>query len=422
MATPETTTTFDVDAIRARFPALSTPGPDGRPFVWVDAPGGSQAPDVVIDAISERLRDGSSNTHGAFVTSREIDRTIADAHAAGADFLGADPDEVVFGQNATSLLLHLSRSFSRTLAPGDEVVVTRLDHDANVRPWVLAARDAGATVRWVDVRDDDVTLDLDSFDEQLSERTKLVAFTLASNAVGTMPAAAALVRRAKGVGALVALDAVHYAQHHAPDLHGLGADLVATSPYKFFGPHQGMLGVRREVLEAWEPYKLRPSDDVNPGRWETGTQSHEAMAGTIAAIDYLADLGRSYGTPADDTRRSAIAAGFAAAHAHERDLSLRFLDGLTRIPSARLFGIADPARVDERTPTFAVRLGDRHPLDTATALGERGIFVWDGHYYAIEVFDRLGLLESGGAVRIGWCHYHTTGEVDRVLEALADLA
>lgn len=417
-----TTTTFDVERIRDRFPALSRPGPDGRPFVWADAPGGSQAPDVVIDAIAARLRAGSSNTHGAFVSSREIDATIAEAHAAGAAFLGADPDEVVFGQNATSLLLHLSRSFSRTLGPGDEVVVTRLDHDANIRPWVLAARDAGATIRWVDVRDDDVTLDLDSFDAALSDRTRLLAFTLASNAVGTMPPAAELVARAKAVGALVAVDAVHYAQHHAPDLHGLGADLVATSPYKFFGPHQGMLGVRREVLEAWEPYKLRPSEDVNPDRWETGTQSHEAMAGTIAAIGYLADIGRTYGAPDDGSERSAIIAGFAAAGAHERELSLRFLDGLSRIGSARLFGIADPARIDDRTPTFAIRLGDQHPLETATALGDRGIFVWDGHYYAIEVFDRLGLLGSGGAVRIGFCHYSTPTEVDRVLEALDDLA
>jgi cysteine desulfurase family protein (TIGR01976 family) len=424
MASPETTSTaaFDVERVRDRFPSLSRLGPDGRPFVWVDAPGGSQTPDVVIDAIAGRLRAGSSNTHGAFLVSREIDATIAEAHVAGADLLGADPDEVVFGQNATSLLLHLSRSFSRTLSPGDEVVVTRLDHDANVRPWILAARDAGATVRWVDVRDDDVTLDLDSFGAQLSARTKLVAFTLASNAVGTIPPAADLVRRAKAVGALVAVDAVHFAQHHAPDLHGLGADLVATSPYKFFGPHQGMLGVRRDVLEAWEPYKLRPSADVNPDRWETGTQDHEAMAGTTAAIGYIADLGRTYGAPADGSRRAAIVAGFAALHAHERALSLRFLEGLERIPAARLLGIVDPARVDERTPTFAIRLRDRHPLETAEALGERGIFVWDGHYYAIEVFDRLDLLGSGGAVRIGFCHYHTVDEVDRVLQALEDLS
>lgn len=408
------TTTLDLDAIRARFPSLGRTASHGRPYVWADAPGGSQTPDSVIEAIAGRLRAGSSNTHGAFATSAEIDELIGDAHVAGADFLGADPDEVIFGQNATSLLLHLSRSFSRTLAPGDEVVVTRLDHDANVRPWVLAARDAGAHVRWVDVREDDVTLDLDSLDAALSERTKLVAVTLASNAVGTMPPVAEVIARAKAVGALVALDGVHFAQHHLPDLHGSGADLVATSPYKFFGPHQGMLGVRRDLLEAWTPYKLRPAPDANPDRWETGTQNHEAMAGTIAAIDYLAGLTETAGT-----RRERLAAGFAAINAHEQALAARFLEGLSRIPAVKLIGIGDPSRMDERTPTFAIRLGDQHPLDTARALGERGIFVWDGHYYAIEVFDRLGLLDSGGAVRIGFCHYSTHDEVDRVLEALA---
>jgi cysteine desulfurase family protein (TIGR01976 family) len=409
--------TLDIDAIRNRFPALARTGPDGRPFVWADAPGGSQVPDSVIDAIAGRMRAGASNTHGVFAASEEIDALIAAAHAAGGDFLGADPDEVVFGQNATSLLLHLSRSFGRTLAPGDEVVVTRLDHDANVRPWVLAAGDAGATVRWVDVRDVDVTLDLDSLDAALSSRTKLVAVTLASNAVGSMPPVAEVIARAKAVGALVALDGVHFAQHHLPDLHGWGADLIATSPYKFFGPHQGMVAVRREVLQTWTPYKLRPVDDVNPDRWETGTQNHEAMAGTVAAIDYLAALGGAGGA-----RRDRLGAGFAAIHAHERVLALRFLEGLAGIEGASLLGIADPARVDERTPTFAVRLAGRHPLDVSAALGERGIFTWEGHYYAIEVFERLGLLDEGGALRIGFCHYHTPDEVDRVLEALADLS
>jgi cysteine desulfurase family protein (TIGR01976 family) len=348
---------------------------------------------------------GASNTHGAFPLSEEIDELIAEAHRAGAGFLGCDPDEVVFGQNATSLLLHLSRSFSRTLAPGDEVVVTRLDHDANVRPWILAARDAGAAIRWVDVREDDVTLDLASFDHQLSERTRLVALTLASNAVGTVPPAAELVRRAKAVGALVALDGVHFAQHRAIDLRAIGADIVATSPYKFFGPHQGMMTVRRELLASWEPYKLRPASDAVPDRWETGTQSHESMAGTIAAIWYIASVG-----------------GFDAIAAHERVLATRFLEGVARIPGVRLIGIADPERVDERTPTFAIRVRGQHPQETSAALARRGIFTWDGHYYAIEVFDRLGLLHSGGAVRIGFCHYHTLDEVDRVLEALQELA
>ncbi len=313
------------------------------------------------------MRAGASNTHGAFPLSAEVDALIDRAHRAGADFLGCDRDEVVFGQNATSLLLHVSRSFARTLRPGDEVVVTRLDHDANVRPWVLAARDAGATVRWVDVRADDVTLDVDSFDAQLSERTRLVAFTLASNAVGTVPPAADLIARAKAVGALVALDGVHAAQHRLIDLHGLGADLVATSPYKFFGPHQGMLGVRRELLETWEPYKLRPVEDVNPDRWETGTQSHEAMAGTVAAIEYIA--GAAGGGA---TRRAGIEASFAAFAAHERELSRRFLAGVAEIEGVRLVGIADPARVDERTPTFAVRVGEQPPDRDLARAGRSG--------------------------------------------------
>jgi len=396
---------FDVEAVRARFPALARVGAGGRPYVWADAPGGSQAPDTVIDAVAGRMRAGASNTHGAFPISREIDALIDEAHAAGAGFLGCDPDEVVFGQNATSLLLHLSRSFGRTLEPGDDVVVTRLDHDANVRPWILAARDAGANVRWVDVRDDDVTIDVDSFDAQLTDRTRLVAFTLASNAVGTIPPAVDLIRRAKAAGALVALDGVHFAQHRAIDLHGLGADVVATSPYKFFGPHQGMLAVRRELLTTWDAYKLRPVPDELPDRWETGTQNHEALAGTVAAIRYITEAG-----------------GFDAFAPHEQTLSTQFLDGVGRIPAVRLIGIAEPVRVDERTPTFAVRVGTQHPLDTSAALAERGIFTWEGHYYAIEVFDRLGLLDTGGAVRIGFCHYHTADEVDRVLQALDDLS
>jgi cysteine desulfurase family protein (TIGR01976 family) len=323
----------------------------------------------------------------------------------------------VFGQNATTLLLHLSRSLGRTWGPGDEIVVTRLDHDANVRPWLLAAEDAGATVRWIDVRDEDVTLDLDSLDRALTSRTKLVACTLASNAVGTIPPAREVVARAKGVGALVALDGVHVAQHRSIDLDQLGADVVVTSPYKFFGPHQGMVGVKAELLATLRPYKLRAAEDVDPTRWETGTQSHESLAGTIGAIDYLAELG---GEQPD--RRRAIIEGFRRIAAHERLLATRFLEGLAELPAVRLYGIGDPARHAERTPTFAIRVGDRHPLETSRALAERGIFSWDGHYYAIEVFDRLGLLDAGGAVRIGFCHYHTLEEVDRVLEALADLS
>jgi cysteine desulfurase family protein (TIGR01976 family) len=408
---------LDIRSIRGRFPALARLGEDGRPLVLVDAPGGSQVPQDVIEAVSRHYRRGMSNTHGAFATSEETDTVIAEARRAAADFTGADPDEIVFGPNATSLLLHVSRSFATTLAPGDEVVVTRLDHDANVRPWVLAATDAGATIRWVDVHEDDVTIDVESFDAALSPRTKLVAFTLASNAVGTIPPAADLVARAKEVGAVVAVDGVHLAPHRLPDLHGLGADLLVCSPYKFFGPHLGVLAARRSLLASWSPYKLVPSPDDVPERWETGTQNHEGLAGLAAAVDYLAGLAGAAGT----ARRDRLAASYEAIAAHERSLAERFLAGIARLPAIRLWGIADPDRLDERTPTFAIRVGDTHPAETAKALGARGIFVWDGDYYAREIMVRLGLLGTGGAVRIGFCHYHSPDEVDRVLQALGEL-
>jgi cysteine desulfurase family protein (TIGR01976 family) len=416
---------LDVEAVRARFPSLTRTDEHGRPYVFADAPGGSQVTQGVIDAIGEHLRQGTSNTHGAFLTSRETDELIEVARRSAADLVGADPGEIVFGPNATTLLMGVARSFGRTLEPGDEVVLTRLDHDANVRPWLLAAEDAGATVRWVDVCEDDATLDVDSFDAALSERTRLVAFTLASNAVGSIPHAAELVRRAKAAGALVAVDGVHLAQHRALDLHRLGADIQACSPYKIFGPHLGIVAVRRELLETWRPYKVRPATDEPPASWETGTQNHEGLAGFAAAVEHVRWLGRTFtaeGEVAGGDPRAEVLAGYGAIAEHERTLSLRFLDGLGSLPRVRLWGIADPSRVDERTPTFAVRLGDAHPLATSEALGDRGIFTWDGHYYAIELFERLGLLEDGGgAVRIGFCHYSTEAEVDRVLEALADL-
>jgi cysteine desulfurase family protein (TIGR01976 family) len=412
----------DLSSQRVRFPALGRLDPGGDPFVWADCPGGSQVPDTVIEAMAAQLRHGVSNTHGAFAASEEIDALIAEARLAAADFTGADPGEIVFGPNATTLLLSLSRAFARTLRPGDEVVVTTLDHDANVRPWILAAEEAGATVRWVDVRTDDVTLATGSFDAALSDRTRLVAFTLASNAVGTIPDAAELIRRAHAAGALVAVDAVHVAQHRAIDVRALDADILACSPYKFFGPHLGLLAVRRQLLETWTPYKLRPARDTAPDRWETGTQNHEGLAGMIAAVDYLAGVGHTYASPVDGSRRAAVVAAFDAIGAHERVLSLRFLDGIEGLPDVRLFGIADPARVDERTPTFAVRIGEQHPLESSAALARRGIFTWDGHYYAITVMERLDLLDTGGAVRIGFCHYHSPTEVDRVVEALATLS
>ncbi len=414
---------FDPRTVREEFPALArTQG--GRPVVFADSPGGSQVPERVIAAMAAYLRSSNANAHGAFATSAETDRVIEEAHRAAADLLGCDPDEAAFGPNATTLLFAVSRSVARTLGPGDEVVVTRLDHDANIRPWVMAAEDAGATVRWVDLREEDVTLDLESFEAALSDRTKVVAFTLASNATGTIPPAAELVRRVRErTDALVVCDGVHLAQHRRIDARAIGADLLVCSPYKVFGPHLGILVGRRELLASLRPYKVRPASDELPDRWETGTQSHEAQAGFVAAVEYLADLAAlADGERPADRRRALDVAFREVVVPHEAALADRFLRGLDSIPPVRLFGIRDPERRDERTPTFALRVGNRHPAETARVLGERGIFVWDGHYYAIELMERLGLLETGGAVRIGFCHYHTEDEVDRVLDELASLA
>jgi cysteine desulfurase family protein (TIGR01976 family) len=413
----------DLSYVRERFPALAR-RMDGRPCVFADAPGGSQVPDSVIEAMSDYLRRSNSNTHGAFATSQETDDVIGAARRAAAAFTGAAPDEVVFGPNATTLLFAVSRSIGRTLRPGDEVVVTRLDHDANVRPWVMAAEDAGATVRWVDIRDEDVTLELGSFRDALSARAKVVAFTLASNAVGTVTPADELVRlvRERAPEAIVAVDAVHVAQHRPLDLHALDADLLVCSPYKFFGPHLGILAARRALLEELRPYKVRPAEDVGPDRWETGTKNHEGLAGLVAAVEYIAEIGRTWGPGRlVSSPRAFVTTGMEAIRGYERELSLRFLRGVADIPSTRVYGIVDPERLGERTPTFAVRVGDLHPFETAKLLGERGIFVWDGHYYALELMERLGLQDTGGAVRIGFCHYNTPAEVDRVLDELASL-
>lgn len=411
---------IEPSAVRARFPALAREQ-DGRPVLFADAPGGTQVPRSVIDAMASYLATSNANLHGAFATSQETDDLSDRAHAAAGDLLGADPDEVVFGPNATSLLFQISRSIGRTLGHGDEVVVTRLDHDANIRPWVMAAEDTGASVRWVDVRDDDVTLDIDSFASALGARTRVVAFTLASNAVGTVTPAADLVRlaRERAPDALVAIDAVHAAQHRAIDVRSLACDLLVCSPYKIFGPHLGLLFGRRELLTHLRPYKVRPAGDNLPHRWEIGTQNHEGLAGFVAAVDHLASLAGI----ASGSRRDRVRSAFDDTIVpYEAELCRRFLDGVSSVGDVALYGIADTRRLGERTPTFAVRVGDRHPLDTAKALGERGVFVWDGHYYALELMERLGLEQTGGAVRIGFCHYNTLDEVDRVLAELPALA
>lgn len=405
---------FDVETARKRFPALERTM-DGLPCVFADAPAGTQVPDAVIDAMAEYLRRNNANVGGAFATSEETDETIASARASAADFLGREPGEIVFGPNMTTLSMALSRAVARELGPGDEVVVTMLDHDANIAPWLLAAEDTGAAVRWADLREEDCTLDLASLERALGPRTRVVAVTLASNAVGSVTPAEEVVGmvRERAPEAILVGDAVHLAPHRPLDAGPF--DAVVCSPYKFFGPHLGIMAARRDLLESVRPYKVRPAPDAPPDSWETGTQSHEALAGLTAAIEYLRSL-------VDGEGRPGVVSAMEAIREHEAGLSARFLEGVARVAGVRLHGIADPARAPERTPTFAIRVRDQHPRRTAEELGRRGVFVWDGNYYALAVMERLSLEDSGGAVRIGFCHYHTEDEVDRVVDEVATVA
>ena len=413
------TPTVDLSDYRKNFPSLER-GDERGPYVYADAPGGTQVPRSVIDAMAGYFETSNANAGGPFVTSKETGEVIAAARSAGADFLNCSPDEVVFGQNMTTLCFSMARSIARNIAPGEEIVVTRLDHDANIAPWLAASEDAESSVHWVDLRPQDCTLDLENLEAILSPKTRVVAFTLASNAVGSITAAAEVVRIARQTGAYVVADAVHIAPHRLLDVEALGVDLLFCSPYKFFGPHLGMMFGRKELLDELKPYKVRPTEDASPSRWETGTLSHEALAGLTAAVDYVAGIGRGAGT--DGTRRAEVVAGFDAIAAHERELSRRFLEGIGSIPGLTLYGISDLDRLDERTPTFALRLEGFTPRALGEELGRRGIFTWDGNYYALAVMERLGLEESGGAVRIGFCHYNTLEEVDRVLAELRDIA
>jgi cysteine desulfurase family protein (TIGR01976 family) len=413
---------FDVTAIRAQFPALRRQQ-DGRPVAFLDGPGGTQVPERVIDAVSGYYRTMNANSGGAFITSQATDALATAAHAAVATFLGAaSADEVKFGANMTTLTFHISRAIVATFAAGDEIVVTTLDHEANVSPWRAIAEDRGLVVRTVDIHPEDGTLDLESLDAALGPRTRLVAFGYASNALGTINPAAEIVRRVHAAGALAFVDAVHFAPHGSIDVRALDADFLVCSVYKWFGPHLGALYGKAAVLDRLPAYKVRPAHD----HFETGTPSFESYAGTLAAVDYLRDLGRTYGGPADGAvsgdARGELVSAMSAIAGHERALAGRMLDGLAAIPGLRVWGIADPARLAERTPTFAVTIAGTSPADAAAELGRTGIFTWDGDFYARALIERLGLHERGGVLRLGLVHYSTASEVDRTLDTLAAIA
>jgi cysteine desulfurase family protein (TIGR01976 family) len=410
---------LDPNWVRAQFPSLKQVV-NGHPAAFLDAPAGTQVPQQVIDAVRDYFENCNANTCGAFATSRRTDAMIAGARAAMADLFNCDPLEVFFGPNMTTITFALARGIGRDLQSGDEIVVTTLDHDANVAPW-RALEERGVLVRQVDIRDEDCTLDREDLRRKITSRTKLVAVGYASNAVGSINPVAEIIRLAHDAGALAFIDAVHYAPHGSIDVRALDCDFLACSPYKFFGPHMGCIYGKRDLLMRFRPYKVRPAPEALPDRWETGTQIHEGLAGVTAAVHYIAELGRRCDSSAT-TRRAALIAAHHAMREYEMSLAARMIRGLLEIPGLRFYGISDPGRFAERVPTVGVRLAHRTPLECAKFLGERGIFTWDGNYYALNLTERLGVEKDGGLLRIGLVHYNTAVEVDRLLAALRELA
>jgi cysteine desulfurase family protein (TIGR01976 family) len=410
---------FPIDQVRAQFPALAV-SDAGTPRIYFDAPGGTQICRPAIDRMVAHLERGTANNGGAFATSIETDALSRAARAAMADLLGGEPGEIAFGPNMTSLTFALSRALSRDWCEGDEIVLSRLDHDANVTPWALAAADRGAAVRWLDIDPATGTLRLDSLPGLLSDRTRLVAVGGASNALGTINDVAAISATVRAhSNALIFVDAVQSVPHLPTDVRALGCDFLACSPYKFFGPHQGVLWGRAEILERIEAYKVRPASIHPPAiRFETGTQSFEAQAGVLGTIEYLEWLGRLLAPDAPGGRREALVAAMEGCLAYERQLGDRLVGGFRAIKGLTLYG---PRGMGGRVPTFGFTMRGRHPDAVAEHLARAGIFAWSGSFYALEPVGRLGLAESGGLVRVGLCHYSTLQEVDRLLEALSEL-
>jgi cysteine desulfurase family protein (TIGR01976 family) len=409
---------LDLTWVRAQFPALAQKV-NGQPAVFLDGPGGTQVPQRVIDAIADYLARNNANTGGAYLTSRNTDRMIAEARSAMGGFLNCDADEIVFGPNMTTLTYAMSRALGRDLGPGDEIVLTLLDHDANFSPW-KALEEKGVTIRTVKFNEEDCTLDMQDLAAKIGERTKLMAVGYASNAVGTINNVAEVVRLARQAGALSYIDAVHYAPHGAIDVRALDCDFLVCSTYKFFGPHMGVLYGKREHLKHLRPYRVRPNTQNIPNCWEWGTLNHECIAGIKACVDYWEALGRR-ANPEVATRRAAILAAHEATHRHERKMTEKMIAGLLAVPGLKLYGISDAQRFENRCATFAVRIEGHTPLELATKLGERGLFTWDGNYYALNLTEQLDVERLGGFLRIGLVHYNAMEEVERLLAALREI-
>ncbi len=411
-----------VSELRQQFPALSRVANDGNPLVFLDGPAGTQVPQRVVDAITDYLVRCNANRHGHFITAHETEAMFDLAGKRYAEFMGVtDPDEIVFGPNMTTLTFQMSRAISQMWQPGDEIVLTHLDHDANVSPWVLAARDRGVTVRWVRFRRDNFLLDLDSFRDALSEKTRLVAFGAASNATGGLNPVAALVEMAQGVGAVTYVDAVHLGPHRPIQAARWNADFVVCSAYKFFGPHVGVLWGRRGLLEEIPAYKVRPASERIPEKWMQGTQNHEGIAGAVAAVEYLQQIGVRLGAPESDGT-SCLQAAFSAIQAYENQLSVEFLQGLKALGGYTVFGVGleemqQANSSDLRVSTFSIRHERYSPRQLAQRLAAQGILCWEGNYYALQFSEQMGF-EPDGMLRIGLMHYNTVEEVHRLLAAL----
>ncbi len=417
--------TFDVSAIRNQFPGLS------RAAVFFDNPGGTQIARQSLERITRYLVENNANHEGAFATSIASDAVLDEAHRAMADFYNAaSPEEIVFGNNMTTLTLHMSRSISRDWKEGDEIVVTRLDHDANVTPWLLAAQDRGARVNWVDFDVEDGTLKLDDLQKALERKPRLLAVAFASNALGTINPVAEIIKMAHAAGTLVYVDAVQFAAHGQIDVQKLDCDFLVSSSYKYFGPHAGILYGKKALLEPLFAYKVRPATNALPGRFETGTQNHEGIAGVLGAVEYFEWVGQQFGGEAAaelaqagySGRRLELKKAMAAIHGYEVELNRVLLAALESIPGLRIYGQTDLDKFDQRVATFSFRINDLHPRLVAEKLAAEGIYVWDGNYYALNVTERLGVEDLGGMVRVGAVHYNTLEEVEKLRQALLKIS